>query len=442
MRAELLLFLLFAIIIIVSKFAGHASRRYLHQPIVLGEILAGLLLGPSLLNIFGWGIFGESAGFLREVISALAGMGVLLLMFIAGLETDLHTMRSVGKSAFWTAFFGVVLPFGMGILLARAFAFPWLEAAFVGAVLTATSVSISAQTLLELGQLRSREGITILGAAVIDDILGIIILSVVIAFGVPSSHGEASIPMMLAAWTSNGFGAPGAAPYIQVGITIVLILLFFVVTVLFGPRLLTAVVNLFSRLAASHAVTAAALLLVLVFAVGAEYIGQVAYITGAYLVGLFLGQTQYRQSIEHGFHPLTYALFVPIFFMNIGLSADIGSLGGSVLFVLLLVGVAIFSKLVGCGAGAQFTGFTTREATRVGAGMISRGEVGLIIAQIGLVAGAITENIYTAVVVMVLATTVITPILLHRLFPRVVPAPKETVFESVADIEWEEEVKD
>jgi Kef-type K+ transport system membrane component KefB len=187
MTQELLLLLFLAITIAVCKYAGHLSQRFLNQPIVFGEILAGLLLGPTLLNIFHWPVFREAAPWLHDHITSLASLGVLLLMFVAGLETDLNQMRKVGKSAFWTAFCGVILPLVAGALVAHAFGIGLSEAIFIGTILTATSVSISAQTLMEIGQLSSRQGMTILGAAVIDDVMGIIVLSFVIAFGMPQA---------------------------------------------------------------------------------------------------------------------------------------------------------------------------------------------------------------------------------------------------------------
>src|SRR6266566_5730423 len=182
---QILLFL--ALVTLASKGTGLLSTRF-GQPAVFGEILAGLVLGPSLLNILGWGIFTTRSGVqgphadLSGVVQAVAEIGVVLLMFVAGMETDLGEMRRVGKVAFWAALGGVILPLGSGAAAAHVFGYGWGEGFFMGAVLTATSVSISAQTLMELRALRSKEGSTILGAAVIDDVMGIIVLSLVVAF--------------------------------------------------------------------------------------------------------------------------------------------------------------------------------------------------------------------------------------------------------------------
>src|SRR5881296_2504038 len=187
MSFSLQILLLLSLITIASKGAGLLSTRF-GQPAVFGEILAGLVLGPSLLNILNWGIFAPRSGVeglhadLSGVVQTLAEIGVILLMFVAGMETDLGEMRRVGRVAFWAAFGGVILPLGSGAAAAHLFGYGWGKGFFMGAVLTATSVSISAQTLMELKALRSREGSTILGAAVIDDVMGIVVLSLVVAF--------------------------------------------------------------------------------------------------------------------------------------------------------------------------------------------------------------------------------------------------------------------
>lgn len=424
MSLELQLLLLLAILIFTSKIAGHISQRYLRQPAVFGEILAGLLLGPTLLNIFGWGIFAPAPGIeigghapLQVQVHLLSAIGVLLLMFIAGLETDLGCIRQVGKAASWTAACGVLVPLGVGVLVARLFGLDSREAVFIGTVLTATSVSITAQVLMEMRQLRSREGMTILGAAVIDDVLGIIVLSLVVAFGAAGTMKAGGVK--LAGLISQHLTAPGATgALLNVGIVILLMGVFLWLAAVLGMRL-GLVFEAAERLHASYAVPATALLLIFLFALGAEYLGQVAAITGAYLVGVFLGRTRFRQQIEDSIHPFTYALFVPVFFMSIGLGVDARQLaGGSWAFVGVLIIVAILTKIVGCGLGARLAGFTARESTRVGAGMISRGEVGLIIAGVGLEAQIVRQAEYAALILMVLATTVVTPVLLRWTFPQ------------------------
>ncbi len=427
---QLLLFL--ALVTLISKGAGYLSTRF-GQPAVFGEILAGLVLGPSLLNILGWPIFQAHAeGFvahpdLSGVVQDLAEIGVILLMFVAGMETNLEEMRRVGKVAFWAALGGVLLPLVSGAAVAHLFGYGWSEGFFMGAVLTATSVSISAQTLMELRSLRSKEGSTILGAAVIDDVMGIIVLSLVVAFtavGV-AGHGPESAPAA---------GASGA------GVTVLWVclrmVLFFVLAWFLGRRYLGRLTGLVARLQVSEPVMAFVVVAVFVYAWASEHLGGVAAITGSYMAGVLFAGTPFKERIERGIHPLTYSFFVPVFFINIGLRADVRQLGGQVGLTLFVLVVAVVGKVVGCGVFSWMAGFTPRESLRVGVGMISRGEVGLIVAGYGLAHGIIGNDIFSAMILMVLVTTMITPIWLRFVFPRdlgEVPAPG--VYESVAHVE-------
>ena len=384
---------------------------------MFGEILAGLILGPTLLDVLGWPVFGapepgalHQAPDLLAVVRDLADLGVILLMFVAGLETDLAEMRRVGTVAFWAAFGGVVLPMAGGIATASLFGLPlYWEGIFVGTILTATSVSISAQTLMELGALRSREGATILGAAVIDDVMGIIVLSFVVAFA----------------------RAPGgSADLAGVALVVVRRVAYFAVAIAAG-RLLGPVLRWASRLPVTQALLAAAVVIALVYAWAAEYAGGVAAITGAYVAGVLLAQTPFKRQLDAGIQPLTYSIFVPIFFIGIGLQANGRALGDSVAFTVVLLLVAIVTKAVGCGVFSRLFGFSTQESVRVGAGMISRGEVGLIVAGYGLANGLIGQQVFSAAVIMVLATTMVTPPLLRLTFPRRPFAGDVTVEETV-----------
>lgn len=417
MSHTLQLLLLLAIVITAAKFAGAAANR-IGQPAVFGELLAGLLLGPTLANILGWPVFahaaelghGESASLLA-IVRDLAEIGVILLMFIAGMETDLDEMRRVGKVAFWSAAGGVALPMTGGILTARAFGLPVLwEGVFIGTILTATSVSISAQTLIELRALKSKTGSTILGAAVIDDVMGIVILSVVVALARAGEGLNVGELVLVAARMVAYFAAA-----------------------IYGMRfLLPPLARHAERLGVSQGLLAFTLTVAFVAAWAAEYVGGVAAITGAYLAGVMLAQTPWRERIDHGIHPLTYSMFVPVFFISIGLQANGRELGEQVAFTVILVVVAIVAKAVGCGVFAWLFGFTPRESAQVGAGMISRGEVGLIVAGYGLAHGIITQQVFSASVIMVLATTMVTPPLLRLTYPRpraVTPTPivEETI---------------
>jgi Kef-type K+ transport system membrane component KefB len=396
MTHSLQVLLLLALVIAVAKAAGAAANR-IGQPAVFGEILVGLLLGPTLLDVLSWRVFAPDAASLGALLGDFAEIGVLLLMFIAGLETDRNQMRRVGRVAFWSAFGGVALPFVGGIATAAAFGFPLLwEGIFIGTILTATSVSISAQTLIELGALRTREGSTILGAAVIDDVMGIIVLSVVVAAA--EASGSAFDPADLL-------------------LLVVRMAAFFAVAV-FAGRWIAPLLRWASGLGVSQGILATVLVIAFVYAWAAEYVGAVAAITGAYLAGLLVADTPFKKDIDAGVHPLTYSMFVPVFFVGIGLEANARELGDQVSFSLVLIVVAIVSKAIGCGLLARLTGFTTREAIRVGAGMISRGEVGLIVAGYGLRNQIIGRDVFSAAVVTVLVTTMVTPPLLRLTFPR------------------------
>ena len=400
MSHSLQLLLLLALVIAAAKAAGALASR-IGQPAVFGEILVGLLLGPTLLDVLGWPLFaapaGEAGVSLAGLIRDLAEIGVLLLMFVAGLETDVQEMRRVGKVAFWSALGGVVFPLVGGAATAVAFGLPLLwEGVFIGAILTATSVSISAQTLLELEALRTREGSTILGAAVIDDVMGIIVLSLVVA---------------AAGASTAGFDLA------QIGLVAVRMAVFFAVGIAAG-RWFTPFLRWTSTLGVSQALLAAVLIVAFLYSWAAEYLGTIAAITGAYLAGVLVAQTPFKKAVDDGIHPLTYSMFVPIFFVSIGLEANGRELGASAWFAVALVVVAIVTKALGCGLFARLSGFTAAESIRVGAGMISRGEVGLIIAGYGLTHQIIGRDVFSASVVMVLATTMVTPPLLRLTFPR------------------------
>jgi Kef-type K+ transport system membrane component KefB len=409
--------LLLALVITAAKLSAAAANR-IGQPAVFGEILAGLILGPTVLNVLGWPIFADAVtpphgtmpGSLLGSVRDFAEIGVILLMFIAGLETDLTEMRRVGKVAFWAAFGGVLFPLVAGAATAAWFGQPlFWTGAFIGTILTATSVSISAQTLMELNALRSREGTTILGAAVIDDVMGIVLLSVVVALARSSSAG--SVDAREIAWLAVSMVA-------------------FFSAALAAGRVFGAVCSWADRLAVSQGLLAVVLAVALVYAWAAEYVGGVAAITGSYLAGVLFAQTPHKRAIDKGIHPLTYSFFVPVFFISIGLAANGRELGEHAAFTVALVVVAIVTKALGCGVFARVFGFSSRESLRVGIGMISRGEVGLIVAGYGLANGLITRDVFSASVIVVLATTMVTPPLLRLVFPHGAPT-QATVEETI-----------
>ena len=336
MSPVLQLLLQLSILIAAAKLAGLVSTK-LGQPAVLGEILAGLLLGPSLLNMQALPFF--TAPHLPETITELAEIGVILLMFMAGLEVDLGQMRRSGKVVILAGLFGVAIPWLMGLGVALPFGYSTVQALAIGLLLTATSVSISAQTLLELGVLRSREGIALLGAAVVDDVVVILLVSMFLALAGGAGAGAGDVALLL-----------------------VRVVLFFAVFGALGWLLVPRLLDRVDRLPISQGLLATAVVLALFFAWSAEVIGGVAMITGSFLAGIFAARSHTHHRILEGISVLTYAFFVPIFFVNIGLHANIWELSGELIWVtVLLTVVAVISKVLGSGLGARRAGSTARS---------------------------------------------------------------------------------
>jgi len=399
--------LLLGLVVTAAKAAGWLSLR-LGQPAVLGELLAGVLLGPSLLDILHARPFAAEA--MGTGIFLMANLGVILLMFIAGLETDLDQMRRVGRVVVTAGAAGVVVPLLLGLAVALPFGFGLQRGLFMGIVLTATSVSITVQTLIELRQLDSKEGTTLLGAAVADDVIALLVLSAFVAVSLADGGG-----------------------LMNVGIVLVRMAAFFVAAGLLG-RLFRRVLDRAKRAPVSEGLLSATLLVVLVYAWGAEALGGVAAITGAYLAGVLVAQAGYRHEVEQHLRAMTYALLVPIFFISIGLQTNVRALAVSdIPFAILIILAAVGGKVLGCGTGARLAGFTRQEALRIGIGMISRGEVGLIIAALGLQTGLLADRGFAIMVIVVLATTVMTPPLLRAVFPAPPPSEEAPVEAAFAD---------
>lgn len=405
--------LLLAVVILAAKGAGALSKR-LGQPAVFGELLAGILLGPTLLDILHWPVFTDPH-YLEQLVRDLAELGVIFLMFLAGLETDLTEMRKVGTAAFFGAVGGVALPFLAGTGVALAFGFPTYESVFIGTILTATSVSITAQTLLELGRLRSREGTTILGSAVIDDVMGIVILSVVVALH-QAGLGEGP-------GTAPGAGAAGIATLLPI---VLRMAAFFLAALAVGRWLLPPVLRAAARWPGTEPLFAVALVAGLLMAVAAEELGGVAAITGSYMAGVMLTlHPDLKHHVEERLAVLAYGFFVPIFFVNIGLESDVVAAvaASGAGFLILILAAAVLGKVVGSSLGVRPFGFRWIEALRVGIGMVSRGEVALIVAGIGLQEGVISQPVFSVMVVMTLFTTLVTPVLLRWSFGRAPDSP-------------------
>lgn len=396
MSAFLKLALATAVILFTAKIGGYLSMR-LKQPSVLGELLVGLLLGPSALNLLHLPLLEDPA--LEEMIHKIGELGVLFLMFLAGLELHLNELTRYTKVSALAGTLGVLVPIGMGWGIGILFAMETETSLFLGLALAATSVSISAQTLMELKKLRSRVGLGLLGAAVFDDILVILLLSVFLA-------------------VISGSGNPAGFLLILVRIVGFLLL-----SVAFGLWGIPALARRAARLPISQSVLSLAIVILLLYSVAAEAIGGMAAITGAFIAGLMFARSHERERLEPAINALAYGLFVPVFFVSIGLNVNIGALGADALWLTIgIVLVSIASKLIGAALGARWGGFSWREAWQLGAGMVSRGEVGLIVIAVGIQEGLANPAEFSAIVAMVIVTTLITPPLLRLLFrePKIV----------------------
>jgi Kef-type K+ transport system membrane component KefB len=325
-----------------------------------------------------------------ESLTLFAEIGVLLLMFLAGLELELNELLKAGRVSAVAGTLGVVVPLAGGYIVARLFGVSSTESIFIGLALSATSVSISAQTLMELGVLRSKVGLALLGAAVFDDILVVLLLS------------AASVIFA----TDGGGGS--------VWIILLRMVLFLGVATAAGIFLVPPLLRRISDLPISRAVITFALVVCLLFAWASEALGGVAAITGAFMAGLFLARTSFVSKIEEGISAMAYALFVPIFLVNIGLRANLREISGSLwVFALVLTLVAIVTKIVGSGGGALAVGFKRKEALQLGVGMVSRGEVGLIVASVALSQSLIEDDAFSVIVFMVIVATLVTPMMLR-----------------------------
>lgn len=391
-----------AIVIAAAKLGGWLAGR-LRQPVVLGKLLAGLLLGPSIFNLFGLEYFQQAH--VTDALHEFGELGVIFLMFAAGLEVQLSDLVQAGKPAVLAGTLGVVVPLAFSLVFIPL-GYDGLHALFFGIVMAATSVSISAQTLLELGRLRTREGFTLLGAAVVDDVLAIAVLSVFLALTQSQAGGIWGVLWILTR-----------------------MVLFLGGAFWLGTWLLPHAVHWVEKqhLPISEPVISLVVISILAFAWASEFIGGVAAITGAFIAGVTLASSQIKEKIARGIHTLAYAFFVPIFLVSIGLNADARTLTmGDIGLVAVACVVAITSKVIGAGLGAKLGGLPNAAAWRVGIGMISRGEVGLIVAQVGLAAGLLPRSGFTAVVLMVLITTLITPPLLRWVFREEQPVAQKT----------------
>lgn len=392
-----------ALILLSTKLLGLLTKRF-QLPQVVGALLAGLLLGPAVL------------GAIKETtfIHASAEIGVIVLMFCAGMETDIHELKKSGKAAFIIALIGVIVPLIGGFAVAYFFNRPgviasdasgslFLQNIFIGIILTATSVSITVETLKEMGKLETKVGNTILAAALIDDVLGLVALTLVSSL---AGGGE------------------------SVGLVLLKILGFFIFAAVAGVGANRLFCWMLKRQGgwATHRNSVLAFVLCLVMAYCAEEFFGVADITGAYAAGLAVACTPKGTYIQSKYNPLGYLLLTPVFFAAIGINVKLdGVSGGMLAFSVLLLVISVISKLAGCGLGAKLCGFTERESIQVGVGMVCRGEVALIVANRGLSMGVLSSAMMTPVVITVVGGTILTPILLKLVFRG---EPQEKLVES------------
>lgn len=367
-----------ALILLSTKLAGDLSVR-LGQPSVLGKLIVGIVIGPAVL---GW---IENS----ELLTQLSNVGVILLMFMAGLETDLEELNANRNSSLAVALGGIVLPFVGGYVSGLVMGMEQGNAVFLGLLLCATSVSISVQTLRDLGKMKTRESTTMLGAAVFDDILVVILLAFAMSF----------------------LGTD------DVNLTMVILkkVVFFASIILIGWKGVPAIMRWLSPLRVSESIVSAALIICFSFAYFGELLG-IAGIIGAFAAGIAISQTNYKHEVEKKVEPIAYAMFVPVFFVSIGMNITFDGIGDQIGFILALTVIAVLTKLIGCGVGARMTGFDAKSSAIIGSGMVSRGEVALIIAGTGLSSGLLAQDYFTAIVIVVILTTMITPPMLKYTF--------------------------
>jgi len=414
MPADLQLALLIAILLPAGKILASVTKRF-GIPAILSELLVGVAAGPGLLNILHRPLFsGTVAG---DAFLLLAQIGGLVLMFIAGLETDIERMREAGPTAFFVALLGVIWPFFLGAGIAHLLGIGWNAAWFLGGALTATSVSISARTLMDAGKMTSPEASVILGAAVIDDVMGLFVLAFLAAACNARNTNPFAVAPHLTLWLQQNVPWAGVHPLVvQMSLIAACVAVYFVIGYGAAKKWIDPLIRLFRKIDANEAVTSCVLALVLFYAVSAEWLGSIAGITGAYLLGYVCAEAKLKSLFERTFAAIGHGLLIPIFFVSIGLSSNFRALGGHWLLLSAIFGVAVASKVLGCGMAALGMGMGTVRSFRVGCGMISRGEVGLIVTAMGASTGIFNETEVAVMVAVVLLTTLITPLIMRGAF--------------------------
>lgn len=375
-----------AIIIVFAKTLGILARK-IKAPQVVGEIIAGLIIGPGVLGLVTGSPF----------LSQMAEIGVILLMFCAGLETDLNELIRTGPIAFLVACMGVLIPLVSGTLLYSAFygfsgfgTEKFYRGLFIGVILTATSVSITVQTLRELGHLKGRLGTLILSSAIIDDIIGIIVLTIVV-----------------------GFKSENAKP----SRVLINTLLFFIFAAVVGVIAYYFFKKIDEKYKHRRRIPILGLALCMIMAFLAEHWFGIADITGAYVAGIILCNLKDSNYIVQKMDISSYMLFGPIFFASIGLKTEFDGFTTSLLlFSICFVLVGLISKIIGCGLTARIFKFSGKDSFKIGVGMMTRGEVALIVARKGLDVGLLDGKFFTSVILLIMVSSIVTPILLKALY--------------------------
>ncbi|WP_283596626.1 cation:proton antiporter [Ligilactobacillus aviarius] len=376
------------LVLITTSLAGHFSRR-IGIPAVIGQLLVGILIGPAVL---GW---VHNNAFMHT----FSEIGVIILMFIAGLESDLGMLKKYFKPALAVAFSGVVFPVVLIYFFGKLFHFSFEQAIFLGVTFSATSVSISVEVLKELKRLKSKEGTTILGAAVIDDIISVIILSVLVSM------------------FSNVAKAQGGHHSSNLWMSFLLDALYFVMIFFLFEWIAPKMMRLGEHLKVASSVTLMSIVLCLGMAWLAEQVG-LSDVVGAFFAGVAIAQTPYKQEVDSNIEPIGYAVFIPMFFVSIGLNMTFKGFFDDLIFIVSLTILALITKWLGCGLGAKALGMNYDSMNIIGSGMVSRGEMALIIAQIGYEAHLLSSEYYSGVIFVIILTTLAAPFMLKAAIKR------------------------
>ncbi|MGG1217233.1 monovalent cation:proton antiporter-2 (CPA2) family protein [Priestia endophytica] len=361
-----------ALILLLTKFSGHLSVR-LGQPAVLGKLIVGILLGPAALD---WIRNDQFIYYFSEI-------GVLLLMFIAGLETNLHQLKSNWKPILMVAILGILFPFIGGVGLGELFNLDRTSSLFMGVLLCVTSVSITVQVLKDLNKLNSKEGNIILGAAVIDAIIVVVLLAILISlFGTDKDISLTDL--------------------------IVKKIMFFIVIILVGWFIVPKILNVMMKLKVSEPLLSTGLAICFSYVYFANLMGM-SGIIGAFAAGLAISQTNHKDIIVSKVEPVAYSIFVPVFFVSIGLNISFKNMDNHLIFIATFSLVAILTKLISGVWGSRLSGLPTKSSLLIGSGMISKGGVGLVIASAGLQNSLLTPDYFTPTIIIVVITTLISP---------------------------------